>query len=805
MDKHDKQIEKLKNEITKLSNKFDGLKIQNKDLLLKYHQFFELFETLDEGIRIIDKDSNITHANQSFLNMVNKTKEETIGRKCFEILPTSLCNTEKCPCVVIKKDITAKVSLTTYHGTNKIKTPYTINTRALLGNNNSYQGIIEIYKDISVRINSEAEQFKFLTAFEQSNTMVVITDTEGRIEYANAEFCKITGYCLNKIKNVNINFLTHPNSSKKTQKELWDTIRKGKIWKGDLYNKTPKGTTYWESTSISPIFNSDKKIINFIRVSVDITDKKRIEKQLKDSETRLRNILENSPRMFYSHTTDHILTYLSPQIHDILGMSPEEGLINWQNLISDNPINKEAIKVTQLAIDTGLKQEPYELELVKKTGERIFVEATEFPIVKNGKTIEIVGSISDITERKKTERIQSVIYNISNAVLTTENIEEFIKTIKYELNSVLDTTNFYIAIYDKDTDTFHLPYYIDKKDNLTTFPAGKSLTSYVTKNQKTLLATISKTKELERAGEIELVGTDSKIWLGVPLIAKNIAFGTLAVQSYDDENAYDNNDLKVLEIISGTISIALERQRIISDLKLALEKAKESDKLKSAFLSNMSHEIRTPMNGIMGFIQLLNDPFYDNDERKEFTNIINLGSIRLLNTINDMVDISKIETGQMHINLSKTSINKLFLELFKFFKLETKSKNIDFTYSSELSNKDSIILTDNDKLHAILVNIIKNAIKYTDKGTINYSCRLIDNMIEISINDTGIGIPDNKLKAIFNRFEQADIGDKRAFDGSGLGLAISKSYVKMLNGEITVKSKLGKGSIFTIKLPHRTS
>ena len=803
MQQHVKQIEQLKSELNKLTNKVDDLKIKNKQLSSEYSPFLQLFDTSKKGIRIIDKAHNIIHVNQSFLKMVDKTKEETIGKKCFEILPTSHCHTKSCPNSIIKKNITENVSFTTYHKVNKIETPYTLNTKALLDEDNNYQGIIETYETISAQINAKSEHLKLVTAFEQSNTMVVITNVAGKIEYANSEFCKITGYILDKVKPVNIDFLNHPNSSKETQKEIWDTILKGETWKGELYNKTKNKKYFWESASISPILDSNKKITNFIKVAVDITDRKKIEEQLKDSESRLKNILENSPRMFYSHTADHILTYISPQIHYILGISPEEGLVKWQNNISDNPINKKAIKITQLAIDTGIRQAPYELELIKKSGERIFVEATEFPVVKNGKTVEIVGSIADITERKKAERIQSVIYNISNAVLTTESINDFIKIIKYELNSIIDTTNFYIAIYDKETDTFHLPYHIDEKDSIVTFPAEKSLTSYVTKTKKPLLATIKTTKKLEKAGQIKLMGNDSKIWLGVPLISNDKAFGTLAVQSYDDEKAYDKNDMKVLEIISGTISIALERQRRISDLKLALEKAKESDQLKSAFLSNMSHEIRTPMNGILGFIQLLNDPFYDDEEKKGFTKVINRGSIRLLNTINDMIDISKIEAGQMLTAITETSINNLFMELFEFFKPETSLKNIDFSYKSELSDKDSIVLTDNDKLHAMLRNLIKNAIKYTDHGSIKYGCRLQNNKLEIYVKDTGVGIPKNRLKAIFNRFEQADIEDKRALEGSGLGLAITKSYVEMLAGEIIVKSTVGEGSEFTLIFPYK--
>jgi len=799
-----KRIEQLKGELKTLNSKVRILEEQNLQLSSENVQFFRLFDTSHEGVRIIDTHYNITHANQSFLNMVGKTKVETIGEKCFIICPSSRCHSKKCPIRIIKKDNNKNLAYHIYHkNAENIDIPYRLSTRALLDSENNFNGIIETYADISEQLKSESEQHKLLTALEQSNTMIAITNSEGKIEYVNSKFCNTTGYNFDELKDRNLEFFNHLSDASDLQEKLWNTLSQGKTWSGELYCKTKNGEFFWESASISPVYNSNKKLTNYIKVAVDITEKKKIEKKLEKSEKQLKNILENSPRMFYTHTVDHTLTYISPQIKNILGYTPAEGQQNWKNTLSDNPINEKAIKVTQKAIDTGKKQSPYELELVKKSGEKIFVEATEFPIVKNGKTVEIVGSLSDITERKKAENIQRVIFNISNAVITTLNIEDFIKTIKIELNTIIDTTNFYIAIYDRKTDTFNLPFHIDKKDNLTNFPAHKTLTSYVIKIKKPLLATPNIIQELEKMGEIKLIGNDSKIWLGVPLMSKDTAFGVLTVQSYDNEKAYDKNDMKVLEIISRTISIALERKKIISDLKQALDKAKESDRLKSAFLSNMSHEIRTPLNGIMGFIQLLNDPFYGEKEKKGFSKIIKRGSIRLLNTINDMIDISKIEAGQMHISLTKTSVNNLLIELYEFFKPETDSKDIELSYISEISEKESVILTDNDKLHAILRNLIKNAIKYTDKGTIRFGCRINEDVLEIYVRDTGIGVPENRINAIFNRFEQADIEDKRAFEGSGLGLAITKSYVKMLNGEIKVESVVGEGSEFTLILPYK--
>lgn len=251
-----------------------------------------------------------------------------------------------------------------------------------------------------------------------------------------------------------------------------------------------------------------------------------------------------------------------------------------------------------------------------------------------------------------------------------------------------------------------------------------------------------------------------------------------------------------------------ERKKTQQALEDALEKAKESEQLKSAFLANMSHEIRTPMNGIVGFVNLLKEPQLTDSKRNKYIDIINKSSERLLNTINDIIDISKIEAGQILITRSTVKINLLLEELHAFFTPETEQKGLEFRKSTPLPNSKATVISDNDKFYRILNNLIKNAIKYTDRGSIEIGYRLQDNgtsesLLEFYVRDTGIGIPINRLQAIFNRFEQADINDVRAMEGSGLGLAISKAYVEMLEGKIWVESEVGKGSDFRFTIPYR--
>lgn len=238
------------------------------------------------------------------------------------------------------------------------------------------------------------------------------------------------------------------------------------------------------------------------------------------------------------------------------------------------------------------------------------------------------------------------------------------------------------------------------------------------------------------------------------------------------------------------------------------EKAQLSDKLKSAFLANMSHEIRTPMNGILGFAGLLKEPNLTGDEQQEYISIIEKSGERMLNIINDIIDISKIESGLMKVDVQDSDINKQIDYIFDFFKNEVETKGLKFSYRKDLPSHEAIIRTDPEKLYAILINLVKNAVKYTDKGSIEfgYNKIIVNGLpeVEFYVKDTGIGIPEDRHKAIFERFIQADINDVHAYQGAGLGLSISRAYIEMLSGKIRLESVSGKGTTFYFTLPYNT-
>ena len=247
-----------------------------------------------------------------------------------------------------------------------------------------------------------------------------------------------------------------------------------------------------------------------------------------------------------------------------------------------------------------------------------------------------------------------------------------------------------------------------------------------------------------------------------------------------------------------------ERKKTELELIKAKERAEESDKLKSAFLANMSHEIRTPMNGILGFADLLKTPDLTGEQQISYVNIIQKSGERMLGIINDIIDISRIESGQMKISLTKTNINEQIEGLFSFFLPEVKEKGLHLLIGSFLPVKEAIIKTDSEKFNAILINLIKNAIKFTQKGTIEVGYERKNDELEFFVRDTGIGIRNEQKEFIFERFRQGNESLSRSYEGAGLGLSISRAYVEMLGGRIRVESEFGKGSSFYFTLPYNT-
>ncbi len=812
---------------------------------LSENEMKTIFNTAASGMRLIDYEFVIKVVNDTFLDMVGLSEERVIGSKCYDVFSSELCNSDKCPLVQSKSNPYDKHRIETIKQTHDGKRiPVMLTAIPFVDEDGVAVGLVEDFTDISYHKKAEeklnvynqqlAAANQQLKAAEQqlraANQQLVASETQARIlavkyralfdginDAAFVHPFKVDGF--GKFVEVNEVALKKMGYTREEFLDLtpadisssYDAEIQGAPPHRSMFEKD--GFSVFEATHITKsgdkipvevsssifIYEGEKYILSVAR---DIADRKKTEAAL----AKLSTAVSQGPALIVITGLDGAIEYVNPKVEEVTGYRKSE-------LIGENlRILKSGIHTSDLykeIWDTITKGESWRGEFCnkKKNGELYWESALISPVFNNrGVITNYVKVAENITQQKYKEQIQKIIYNISNAVLSAIDVKHFANVVKKELSKLIDTTNYYIALYNDKTNTFTLATHFDEKDNFKTFSADKTLTGYVLKTKKTLLATRDVKNKLVASGEVELRGADSKVWLGIPLLIDDKAIGVLALQSYKTANAFNKSDVEMLEIVSSQISISINRKKQEEELITALEKAQESEKLKTAFLANMSHEIRTPMNGILGFTSLLKEADFSEAEKSEFINNISTSGERLLNTVNDLVNISKIEAGQMEVRKTMVSLNKLLNELYLFFKPEAEKKGLGFKLF--LLQDELKTFTDDAKLHGILTNLIKNAIKFTLEGTVSFGYRLVESdvghQIEFFVEDTGIGIPVNKQQVIFDRFVQADIEDTRVFEGSGLGLSISKAYAEMLAGSLTVQSEEGKGSMFTLIIPHIT-
>ncbi|WP_339916095.1 PAS domain S-box protein [Yeosuana marina] len=456
------------------------------------------------------------------------------------------------------------------------------------------------------------------------------------------------------------------------------------------------------------------------------------------------------------------------------------------------PESKQIISnALELAITQG-KNYDLQLETYTTKGRKINVRTTADVTIVDGKPTKLTGIFQDITEIKKIELA---------LIKAKESAEE--SQAKY--SKMVENMNSGVAIYQpiKNGKDFEIIDFNKAAEKITNTSAkdiiGSTLLNEFPNMDKSSLFTALQT--------VFKSGKDVHI---PPFFYKDNQR-----EGWRENYIYKLPSGEIVAIFDDiterkTAEISLQNQN--EELIFAKEKAEESDRLKSAFLANMSHEIRTPMNGILGFSELLKTPNLSGDQQQKFVGIIEKSGKRMLNIINDIVDISKIEAGLMRLDINESNINEQIEYIYTFFKPEVEAKGMRLFLKRALPTKEATIKTDREKLFAILTNLVKNAIKYSNEGSIEFGYVLKTGNetvnhnqkaeLEFFVKDTGIGIPKDRQEAIFERFIQADIMDKMARQGAGLGLSITKAYIEMLGGKIWLESEEGIGSTFYFTLPY---
>jgi len=607
---------------------------------------------------------------------------------------------------------------------------------------------------------------KLKNIFNLANSGIIMADIEGNFLEFNNWWPKMTGYSreeYSKMKNFSV---THPDDLEKSK--LWlQKIINGEIDKYQIekrYVRKDK-SIFWGESSVSAIKDKNNQITSTIGIVTDITERKLAEELLRESEEKYRGLVENSPDGIVTYVQEKI-TYANGEALRIVGASNNDQIIGKSVLEFVHPDSLESViqRMKEIVLDDNATQ-IVEEKLISLTGETIYAELKAIPtLFEHQNAVQVI--IHDISERKRTQ----------------EKIKQ--------LSQAVEQSPVAIVI----TNTLGIIEYVNPKFIETT---GYSYDELIGKNPRILKSGHTSQEEYKH------------LWN--TLSSGNEWFGEFHNMKKDGSLYWESASISPILNSQGVIThyIAIkeditERKLIEQQLIKAKDKAEESDRLKLAFLANMSHEIRTPMNGILGFTELLKDISLDKDVQQEYIKIIEKSGKRMLNIINDIINISKVESGQIEITSSETNVNEQIEYLYTFFKPEAAHKNLSLLLTKELDSKHNYIRTDREKLYAILTNLVKNALKFTNEGSIEFGCVKKGNYLEFFVKDSGLGISDSQQKIIFERFRQANDTISRTHEGSGLGLAISKAYVEMQGGKIWVESQEGVGSTFYFTLPYQS-
>lgn len=623
-----------------------------------------------------------------------------------------------------------------------------------------------------------------------------------------------------------LDFISSPHESKRVRK-LLDRAINAEVF-SDVMIILDQAPMYFEAF-YSPVFNEKQEVTGASVTAHDITDRKKMEISLKTSEERFADIIFSIADWVWEVDDNGRYTFCSPRVFDFLGLTPE-------NVIGKTPFDfmqeeeaKRVGKIFSELIENKAPLKDLENWIFNSRGEKKCLLTNAVPIIdKEGKLRGYRGVDKDITDRRNSEmrREQELLFanslkNIAEVIIFRDKAEDILQDVNRLIGETLklDRSLIYDVSFDKNCITALCEWLrIDHPDIEVTrgdYPIDmfREPFSEILKSGKFLISHSNNVGEAftrDDSGKILHEGFKIKSLIWYPFAFDNQGYHVFTLNQILEHREWTRQEFEFLDSAVRTVSLALmkiqlldEKEKASLELIRARDKAEESDRLKSAFLANMSHEIRTPMNGILGFAQLLKEPKLSGDEQQEYIRIIQKSGARMLKIINDIVSISKIESGQMDVSVTETNIFDLFEFIQTFFHIEVQKKGLQFSVQNSLSHCEGQVWTDTEKLYAILINLVSNAIKNTQHGFIIIGAEKKGEWIEFYVKDSGSGIPGNQIEVIFERFRQGSDFKSQYTEGAGLGLSISKAYVEMLGGNIRVESEPGKGSIFYFTIPNK--
>lgn len=597
--------------------------------------------------------------------------------------------------------------------------------------------------------------------------------------------------------------------------------------------------------------NEKGEVVRMAGTHTDVTQRKQAEEALRKSEERFRSIFEQASSGIYQSTPRGKMLQANTAMARIFGFDSSkqmlEDITDIGSKLWANPSERPAFL---RLLDKKDKLYNYEFRGKRKDGTEVWVSENIRTVRnKDGEIEYYEGFLQDITARKINERIAQAMFAISTAVSTTRDMNELYETIHAIIAGVIHAKNFFIATIDFKHDRLGFAYFKDECDDYYTIdnlsdPKHSSLTIHILRTGTPLLLSKNDPDYESTLHEIKVIGTYPAVWLGVPLKLGDEIVGAMAVQDYQDPTQYSENDVTFLTAVSEQVAMAIERKKNeealttlneelemkvderttelknkAAELEEANKRLLELDEIKSSLVSSVSHELRTPLTSIRGFAKLCARDFTRHFQPLAATPKLvqkgerihdNLGIIdtegeRLTRLINDFLDINRIESGKAswhdhHINPCEVIAQATQAASGGF------AASTDVNLVVDLPDAVPYILADPDKLKQVLINLLNNAYKFTKQGTVTVSLNTTQDAIQVSIADTGPGIPAEELPAIFDKFhkiKQGDTVDSKE-KGTGLGLAICKEIVEHYGGTIHAESTEGVGSKFTFSIPTTT-
>jgi PAS domain S-box-containing protein len=694
-----------------------------------------------------------------------------------------------------------------------------INATPIFDQQGNLTGMTSALTDITERKQVDERLSIILKAVDAASDAIGISDAQGHHFYHNQALARLFGYATAEELEARGGGPAVVKDPQVAQ-EMFASIMRGDSWEGELEMVTRAGRVFPAFERADAIKDHDGRIIGLIGVITDISARRQAEQVIRQSEERFRSILDNIEDGYFEVDIKGNLTFFNPAHARILGRSAEElmGMNNRQYMTTEAA--KTIFQAFNRVFNTGIPEQAVGFDLVRPDGIHRLVECT-VSLMKDagGRVSGFRGTLRDISERKQAQTLQNAVYRIATAADTTASLDELYAQIHQVISSVMPAESFYITLYDESQNLLQFPYFRDAEDEpfVGGVPPAQGLTAYVLRTGKSLLCTQAVHDELERQGEVKLLGVPSAIWLGVPLVVEGKTIGAMVVQHYTDPNAYGEREQHMLEFVSTQIAIAISRkqaeeeilrlnasleQRVeerTRELHAAQEKLLRQEKLAvlGQLAGSVGHELRNPLGVINTSIYYLNMVLPEVDEKvKQHLSIIKQEVFTADKIIGDLLDFARVKSTDRQ-NFPVDLLVRQTLERFHVPPaLELKL---------DLPGGLPDVFADPRQMEQVLGNLVTNAcqamtVQNSATGlmagaSLCISARAQDELVAIAVQDTGPGISPENMKKLFEPLFTTKAR------GIGLGLAVSRKLAEANGGRIEVESEPGKGSTFTLYLP----